>query len=46
MRTIPDICRHLQKLDPYFEKVFIPAFIDGDVPNKIERDVKLGGETW
>ena len=25
MRTIPDICQHLQKLDQYVEKIFIPA---------------------
>ena len=48
MRTIPDICQHLQKLDQYVEKVFIPAPLDGHIPNKVERKlislpVKLGG---
>ena len=48
MRTIPDICQHLQKLDQYVEKVFIPALIDGHIPNNVERKllslpVKLGG---
>ena len=45
---IPDICGHLQKLDQYVEKVFIPALIDGHIPNNVERKllslpVKLGG---
>ena len=48
IRTIPDICQHLQKLDKYVEKVFIPALIDGHIPNNVERKllslpVKLGG---
>ena len=48
MRTIPGICQHLQKLDQYVEKVFIPALTNGHVPNNIERKllslpVKLGG---
>ena len=48
MRTIPDICQHLQKLDQYVEKVFIPALIDGHIPSNVERKllslpVKLGG---
>ena len=47
-RTIPDICQHVQKLDQYVEKVFIPALIDVDRPRNIERKllllpVKLGG---
>ena len=29
MTKIPDICRHLQKLDQYVENVFVPALIDG-----------------
>ena len=29
LTTIPDICRHLQKLDQYVENVFVPALIDG-----------------
>ena len=37
MRTIPDICQNLQKLDQYFERVFIPALIDGHIPNNVER---------
>ena len=48
MRTIPDICKYLQKLDHYVEKSFIPALIDGYILNSIERKllslpVKLGG---
>ena len=48
MRTIPDICQYLQKLDHYVEKFFTPALIDGHIPNSIERKllslpVKLGG---
>ena len=48
MRTIPDICQHLQKLDQYVENVFIPTLIDGHKPNNVERKllslpVKLGG---
>ena len=35
MRTIPDICQHLQKLEQCIEKVFIPALIDGHTPNNI-----------
>ena len=33
MRVIPDICQHLQNLDRYVEKVFIPALIDEHIPN-------------
>ena len=48
MRAIPDICQHLLKLDQYVEKVFIPAVIDGHIPNNFKRKllslpVKLGG---
>ena len=45
---IPDICQHLQKLDQYVEKVFIPVLFDGHIPNNVERKllllpVKTGG---
>ena len=48
IRTIPDICQHLQKLGQYIQKVFIPALIDGHIPNNVERKllslpVKLRG---
>ena len=48
MKTIPDVCQNLQKLDQYVEKVFIPALIDGHITNNVERkllslSVKLGG---
>ena len=48
MRTIPDIFQQLQKLNQYVEKVFIPALIDGHIPNNVEKKllslpVKLGG---
>ena len=48
MRTILDICQHLQKLDHYAEKVFITALTSRHIPNSIERKlpslpVKLGG---
>ena len=48
MRTIPDICKYLQKLDHYVEKVCILAFTDGHIPSNIEREllslpVKLRG---
>ena len=48
LRTIPDICQHLHKLDQYVEKVIMPALIDGHIPNNVERElpslpVKLGG---
>ena len=47
MRTIPDICQHLQKLDQYVEKVFIPVLVDRHIPSNVERKllflpVKLG----
>ena len=32
MRTITDICQHLQKLDHYIEKVFTPPLIDRRIP--------------
>ena len=48
MRTIPDVCQHLQKLDQYVEKLFIPAPVDGHILKNVERKllslpVKLGG---
>ena len=50
MRAIPDICQHLQRLDQYIEKIFMPALIDGHIPNNVKRKrellslpVKLGG---
>ena len=48
MRTIPDIFQQLQKLNQYVEKVFIPALIDGHIPNNVEKKllslpVKPGG---
>ena len=50
MRAIPDICQHLQRLDQYIEKIFVPALIDGHIPNNVKRKrkllslpVKLGG---
>ena len=39
MRTIPDICKYLQKLDHYVEKVCILAFTDGLIPSNIEREL-------
>ena len=39
MRTIPDICQYLQKLDHYIEKVCILAFTDGHIPSNIEREL-------
>ena len=46
MRTIPDICQHLQKLDQYVENVVIPALVDGHIPTRsklLSLTVKLGG---
>ena len=48
MRTIPDICQHLQMLDQYVGKFFILALIDGHIPKNVKRKllslpVKLGG---
>ena len=48
IRTIPDICQHLQKLDQYVEKLFIPVPVDGHILRNVERKllplpVKLGG---
>ena len=48
MRTIPDICQHLQKLNQYVEHVFTPALIYGHIPSNVESKLlslhmKLGG---
>ena len=48
MRTIPDICQQLQKLDHWIKKGFIPAFIDEHITSSIRRKllllpVKVGG---
>ena len=46
MRTIPDICQHLQKLDQYVENVVIPALVDGHIPTRsklLSLTVKVGG---
>ena len=37
MRTIPDICQHLQKLDHDVKRFFIPTLIDGHKPDSIKR---------
>ena len=41
MRTIPDICQHLQKLNQYVEHVFTPALIDEHIPSNVERKLLL-----
>ena len=33
MRAIPDIFQHLQKPNHYVQKNFIPALVDGHIPN-------------
>ena len=48
MRTIFDICQHLQKLDRYVGKDFLQTLFDGHIPSNIERKllllpVELGG---
>ena len=48
MRTIFDICQHLQKLDRYVEKYFLQTLFDVHIPSNIERKllllpVELGG---
>ena len=48
IRTFPDICKHLEKLDQAVDTKFVPTLTDGHFCNKMERKLlplppKYGG---